>query len=129
MSISYWRLKDRYYRLIGSRCKECKSEFFPPVYSCRKCSSTDISDEEMPRRGKILTYTVQYESLSGFEDQEPLVLGIVELSNGVKVLGQIVDTPVDQLKIGTTVKAVFRKVQAGQDSGQIFYGYKFVIKR
>ena len=79
----------------------------------------------MPPNGKVLSYTLQKESVSGFEEQEPMVFGLVELSNGVRVVGQIVDFPYESLKIGSKVKTVFRRVKADGASGQIFYGYKF----
>jgi len=126
MAISYWRRKDRYYRLIGSKCRSCGSEYFPPVYKCRRCGSREVEDKAMSQTGKIVTYTIMHESMSGFEDQEPLAVGIIQLDNGVKVLGQIVDTPPEQINVGDKVKAVFRKVRVEGEKGQIFYGYKFV---
>jgi len=126
MSISYWRMKDRYYRLTGSMCKECGADFFPPVYKCKKCNSEDIIDKEMPKNGTILTYTILHEIMKGFEDEEPLTLAIIRLDNGVKVLGQIVDTQPDRIQIGDPVKAVFRRVRIDKENGQIMYGYKFV---
>jgi uncharacterized protein len=80
---------------------------------------------EMPRTGKLLSYTLQKESVSGFEEQEPMVFGLIELSNGVKLVAQIVDIPYESLKIGSDVRSVFRRVKADGASGQIFYGYKF----
>ncbi len=79
----------------------------------------------MPRDGSILGYTLQKESVAGFEEQEPMVFGLIQLSNGVRVVAQIVDMPYESLKIGTKVTAVFRRVKADGSSGQIFYGYKF----
>jgi len=129
MGIQYWRIRDRYYRLLGNRCKSCGAEYFPPVYSCRKCGSESLGDVEMPKTGKILTYTRLFEPLPGFEDQIPLVLAIVELKNGVRVLAQVVDAAEDSVKTGTAVRAVVRKVQADGESGQFLYGYKFVMER
>lgn len=127
MAIQYWRNKDRYYRLIGVSCSRCGCDFFPPVYRCRKCGSEELKDKEMPKEGKIVTFTRLYETLPGFETQAPLNLAIVELKNGVKVLGQVVDTPEELLKIGAHVRAVFRRVRVDGESGQILYGYKFVV--
>lgn len=79
----------------------------------------------MPRSGKLLSYTLQKESLAGFEDQEPMIFGLVELENGVKIIAQLVDIPYDSLKGGQLLKAVFRKVRTDGESGQIYYGYKF----
>jgi uncharacterized OB-fold protein len=111
--------------MIGSECKKCKAQYFPPVNVCRRCKSTNLANIEMPRDGKILSYTLQKESLTGFEEQEPMVFGLIELSNGVRVVAQIVDFPYESLKIGSKVIAVFRRVKADGTSGQIYYGYKF----
>ncbi len=127
MSIQYWRIRDRYYRLIGSRCAECGAEFFPPLYRCRKCGSESIKDKEMPRTGKIMTYTHLHEPLPGFEAQAPLYLAVVKLDNGAKVLTQIVDSPDEAVKTGARVRATIRRALVDGDSGQIVYGFKFVV--
>jgi len=128
MAIQYWRQRDRYYRLIGSKCKKCGAEFFPPVYKCRKCGSESVEDKEMPKTGKILTYTQLHEPLPGFEAQAPFFLAVVELENGGRVLSQVVDSPDESVKIGAKVRAVVRRVRVDGESGQILYGYKFVVQ-
>ena len=127
MGIQFWRIRDRYYRLIGNKCDACGAEFFPPAYACRKCKSEKLTDVEMPRTGKIMTYTHLYEPLPGFEDQVPVHLAVVELENGVRVLSQVVDSPEEEIKVGAKARAVVRRVQVDGDSGQILYGYKFVV--
>ena len=127
MAIQQWRIRDRYYRLIGSRCKDCGDEFFPPVYRCKGCGSERITDKEMPKTGKIVTYTVLHEPLPGFEAQAPLYLAVVELGNGARVLTQIVDSPADSVKTGAAVRATVRRAMVDGDSGQIMYGYKFIV--
>jgi len=79
----------------------------------------------MPNTGQVVTYTILREVMAGFEGQQPLVLGIIRLENGVKVLGQIVDTPPEALRTGSRVKMVFRKIREEGEAGQIYYGYKF----
>lgn len=125
LSVPYYRMRDKYYRMLGSRCEKCTAHFFPPVNICRACKSTDLKTVEMPRDGKVLSYTLQKESVAGFEEQEPMVFGLIELSNGVRIVAQIVDFPYESLKIGSKVNAVFRRVKADGASGQIYYGYKF----
>jgi scaffold protein (connect acetoacetyl-CoA thiolase and HMG-CoA synthase) len=128
MAIQYWRMRDRYYRLKGSRCGQCGAEYFPPVYECRKCGSEKISDAEMPKQGKILTYTQLHEPLPGFEEQAPFYLAIVELDNGARVLSQIVDSEPESILTGAKVSATVRKMRVDGESGQIMYGYKFIVK-
>ena len=126
MAIRHWRVRDRYYRLVGSKCKDCGDEFFPPVYRCKGCGSERIADREMPRTGKIITYTLLHETLPGFEAQAPLYLAVVELENGARVLTQIVDSPDDAVRTGAKVRATVRRVVVDGESGQITYGYKFL---
>ncbi|MEM4310955.1 MAG: Zn-ribbon domain-containing OB-fold protein [Nitrososphaerales archaeon] len=123
--ISYWREKERYYRLLGSHCNQCKRDFYPPVYVCRECGSKDIVDREMPQEGTILTYTILYEAMEGFDGYEPLVLAIIKLDNNVRVLAQIADTKGEDIKIGDRVRMIFRKIREEGKEGTIYYGYKF----
>ncbi len=125
MSVPYWRARDRYYRILGNKCEQCGQEYFPPVVICKKCHSSKFSDYEMPRTGKLLSYTLQKESVQGFEDQEPMVFGLLELENGIRIIAQVVDLPYESLRDGMKLNAVFRRIRVDGESGQIFYGYKF----
>jgi uncharacterized OB-fold protein len=128
LAIRSWRIRDRYYRLVGSKCENCGAEFFPPVYRCRECGSTHIKDREMPKTGKIVTYTKLHEPLPGFEAQAPFYLAVVELKNGAKVLTQVVDSPDESVKTGASVRATVRRARVDGESGQITYGYKFIVE-
>ncbi len=128
MEIQHWRIRDRYYRLVGSKCMQCGAEFFPPVYTCKKCGSEKIKDKEMPKTGRILAYTILHEPLPGFEAQAPFYLAIVKLENGAKILTQVVDSPEGSIKTGAKVRATIRRAMVDGDSGQIIYGYKFVVE-
>jgi|TARA_B100001750_G_C15437525_1_gene561747 uncharacterized OB-fold protein len=125
--ISSWRLKDRYYRIVGTRCKECEKKYFPPQRICKNCKSENIEDYEMPKKGKLITYTFLHEPMSDFKDQIPLPIGIIELDKGVKFPAQLVDATPENVKIGMKVEAVFRRIKVDGESGQIQYGYKFRV--
>jgi uncharacterized protein len=122
-------MRDRYYRMLGSRCDKCGAEAFPPVNICKVCRSEDLSSVEMPKNGKLLSFTLQKESVSGFEEQEPMVFGLIELPNRVKIVAQLVDVPYESLEIGQKVRSVFRRIKSDGPSGQIYYGYKFSLSR
>lgn len=125
MAVPFWRTRDRYYNILGSRCEICGQEYFPALNVCRKCRSAKLKDKEMPQTGTLLSYTMQRESLSGYEEQEPMIFGLVRLDNGVKIIAQVVDIPYESLEEGFKLKAVFRRIKTDGESGQIFYGYKF----
>jgi uncharacterized protein len=129
VTIQYWRQRDRYYRLIGSRCSACGAEFFPPVYRCKKCGSEKIADKQMPQTGKIVTYTQLHEPLPGYEAQAPFFLAMVRLDNGARILTQIVDSPDEAVKTGAKVHATTRRAIVHGEEGQIIYSYKFIVDR
>jgi uncharacterized OB-fold protein len=129
MSVPYWRSRDRYYRILGNKCEKCGQEYFPPVNVCSNCHSVKLVDQEMPKKGTLLSYTLQKESILGFEDQEPMIFGLVKLDNGVRIVAQLVDIPYESMKEGMKLVAVFRRIKAEGEAGQIFYGYKFSRSR
>lgn len=120
----YWRNIPQYYRLVAKRCKKCGSTYYPPVAKC-KCGSLDLEDIELPREGKLVEYTVLYQVGTDFLKQKPLIIGLVEVSNGIKIPAQIVDIQPDRLTAGMKVEAVFRRVVTDGRHGLVMYGYKF----
>lgn len=113
---------------MGNACKKCGAEFFPPVYRCRSCGSTELEDKDMPKTGKILTHTRLHEPLPGFEEEAPFDLAVVELENGTRVLTQIVDSPEGSVRTGAKVRLTLRRERVDGESGQILYGYKFTVE-
>ncbi|MDA4111536.1 MAG: OB-fold domain-containing protein [Thaumarchaeota archaeon] len=83
----------------------------------------------MPKTGTLVSYTLQRESMHGFEEQEPMIFGLIKLENGVKIISQLVDIPYESLNEGMKLVAVFRRIKSEGESGQIFYGYKFSRSR
>jgi uncharacterized OB-fold protein len=81
----------------------------------------------LPRTGKVVTYTVVRVPPAGFTEQTPLPIALVELSNGVRVMVQIgdVENP-DDLSIGMPVRLEFRKISWDGEAGVILYGHKAV---
>ena len=77
--------------------------------------------------GKLLTYTVIRVASDKFSKETPFAVGIVEVSDGVRLTTQIADVDVEKLKIGQKVKLVFRRIQDDGKAGIHMYGYKAVL--
>ncbi|NAY82249.1 MAG: hypothetical protein GU362_05135 [Thaumarchaeota archaeon] len=125
--IAYWRNRKLYTRLIGSRCKKCGAEYYPPVKVCKKCGSTEIEEKEMLKTGTIVSFTKLTEPPVDFKDYAPIYLAMIRLDNGILVLGQLADAESEEIKIGARVMATIRKWTEDGQSGIIYYGYKFKI--
>ncbi len=123
-----WRRFKNKYKLLGTHCEKCNTDFYPPRELCPKCRRTGkIVEKRFSNYGAIVTYTQIYAPPAGFEKSVPYALAIVRLDkNGPDVLGQVVDCDAKKLKIGLRVEASFRKIYEDGKEGIIQYGIKFM---
>jgi len=122
----FWREFPQRYRLEAGKCRKCGTISFPPRVVCPACGEREFETTKLAEAGKILTYTIIRVPPHQFADQAPYAVAIVELGDGVKVMGQVVDCDFDKIKIGMKVKFEFRKIYSEGEAGVIYYGYKFV---
>ena len=122
-----WREFPQRYRLEAAQCDGCQKVLYPPRTSCPKCGGGQFSMVNLPRNGKIVTFTVVRVPPAGFTEQTPLPIALVELENGVRLMVQIgdVENP-DSLEIGQRVRLEFRRVSSDGEAGVILYGHKAV---
>ncbi|MEF8847933.1 MAG: Zn-ribbon domain-containing OB-fold protein [Candidatus Thermoplasmatota archaeon] len=124
----FWREIPQRYNLIGNKCGKCGKVFFPPRESCPKCRRKSIGKMEkykLSGKGEVVSYTIIYVGPEEFEEQVPYPVAIIELEEGPRVTGQIVDCNLDEIEIGIKVESTFRRIQEDGDTGAIYYGYKF----
>jgi uncharacterized OB-fold protein len=100
-------LKDG--RLMGSRCKECGNESFPPRADCGKCLSGDFEFTEFSGKATLVTFTTIHAAPTGFEDVAPYTIGVVDLAETGRLLAWFGDTiPKNEIKIGMELQVVPR---------------------
>ncbi|MFZ5950405.1 MAG: Zn-ribbon domain-containing OB-fold protein [Candidatus Rifleibacteriota bacterium] len=106
--------------ILGYKCSKCGTIHYPNRAVCRKCRNEQFTVEPLPEKGKLLTFTHLYNP-SGDFDVAILDLAIVELSNGVRITGQM---KIDKPEIGMKVVGKIEKVRkSGYKSykGMVFY--------
>ena len=124
----HWRKYPERYRLEGNMNEETGQEFFPArVVDPSAGRHRKLMAKEMPREGKIVSWTNVFVGPAGFENETPYFLAIIELANGVRLLTQIVDSEAEKVKIGAKARKVFRKISDNDAEGAIAYGYKFKV--
>lgn len=111
--------------LLGSRCQNCGIADFPVKQNCMACGSEDVSVEELPRRGKLWTWTIQgfmpkkpYKSGETPETFRPYGVGYIELPGAICVESRLLENQPEQLKIGMEMELVvdtFRKDENGNE--------------
>lgn len=121
-----WRRIPERYRMKGTKCTTCSTNYFPPRIVCAKCRRKGkLETFYFKGNGKVYSFTEISSPASGFEEQVPYVFAIIELDEGARVTGQIVDATKADVKIGAKVESVFRKLQSEDPEGLIHYGFKF----
>lgn len=85
----------------------------------------DKTSSDIGVRGKILLWTMIRVPSKYFMSQAPYPVIIVQLENGKKMTGQLVDWDAENLEIGQDVIAVLRKNISDDKEGVIPYVVKF----
>lgn len=77
------------------------------------------------KKGKILSWTKIYVASADFKKIAPYPVVMVQLDDGKKAVGQLVDYKDEVLKTGMPVISILRKVRRADEEGVIPYGIKF----
>ncbi|MCD6489032.1 MAG: Zn-ribbon domain-containing OB-fold protein [Desulfurococcales archaeon] len=128
----YWRERHSHYRLKAVRCLDCNRVNYPPSTICRYCGSKNLEEIELFEQARLLTWSVIHAATEGFEDYKPIIIAIVELVDSkVKILTQLTDIDLDEIKPGMLLEPVLRRVSEDDATGIIQYAIKYrpVLKR
>jgi len=98
----WWEAIDRGELLI-QRCKGCGTLRHPPRPMCGKCQSLEWDSIPSKGEGKVYSFTVlHHPQFPGYE--YPLVCAVVELTDGIRMVSNIVDCDPDAVEIGMSVR-------------------------
>ncbi len=104
----YWEAA-RAGRLLVKKCNSCGEVHHYPRPFCPSCWSEDVVWLEVSGRGTIYTYSIVFRNdLAPFDEWGTYVPAIVELDEGPRLMTNIVDTPIDTLRVGTPVEVRYR---------------------
>ena len=96
------------HRLVVQRCARCGSLRFPPRELCTSCLSTDVEWADVSGRGEIFSFNVMHQVYHpAFAAEVPYAVVVVKLEEGPKMISNLVDCPVDEIRIGMPVEVVF----------------------
>jgi uncharacterized OB-fold protein len=122
----HWRLRKQRYALVGEVCPHCDKKIFPPRDICPDCGDEAKSLYSFSGRGHVYSFTKVYNAPTGFESSSPYTVAMIKLEEGPLVTAQLTDIGDNNIKIGTPVEMVTRRLKSdGDERGMIVYGYKF----
>jgi uncharacterized OB-fold protein len=99
-------------RLLGSRCRTCGTPYFPksPVCHNPDCAESRVEDAAFGPRGTLWSCAIQdypppaptrYD-----EPYKPYAMGVVDLAEGLRVLGRIAIDDPRAVEVGVDVELI-----------------------
>ncbi len=122
----HWRLQKQRLGLVGEVCPHCQAKIFPARDVCPQCGGEAKTAFRFSGRGEVYSFTTMFSVPAGFEHNAPYTVALVKLEEGPIITAQLTDMGDREVKIGTKVEMVTRRIrQDGDERGMLIYGYKF----
>lgn len=101
----------REHRLIYQHCTECSANIFYPRTVCPNCLASDMEPRDAAGTGTIHSFTVLHRPGHPSRTAEvPYTIVLVDLSEGIRILADLVEADPDHVRIGAPVTVVFDDV-------------------
>jgi uncharacterized OB-fold protein len=117
-------------RLIGSRCAECGVVAFPHQDSCPRCTSIDVHERLLERRGTLWSWTVQCfppksppYAVDDPDAFRPYGVGYIELPEEVRVEALLTESDPDRLRIGMVMELTLIPAPGAETPARITFAF------
>lgn len=105
----FWKKLQETKKLHFQQCSCCETILHPPRPICYKCHSFDMQWVEAPTKGEIYSFVIFERPVHpGFKTPYEVVL--VELENGERIVGNMMDCDPEEVAIGMPVEVVIDQV-------------------
>ena len=112
-------------RLLGSKCASCGTPYFPRSAVCHNpdCGESKMEDASFGPRGTLWSCAIQnypppaparYE-----EPYTPYALGMVDMPEGLRVLGRISTDDPESVQVGAEVELVLERLYLDENGNEV----------
>jgi len=93
------------------RCTECGTWRHLPRYMCARCGSERSTWERSSGRGRVYSWTVTHQAMHpAFASRVPYAVVVVELEEGVRMVGNLQNLAPADLELGLPVEVVLDRL-------------------
>jgi uncharacterized protein len=110
--------------LAVQTCSSCGTHQHPPEEICHQCGSMSFTTTEMTPTGTVYSYTVaHYPVHKALADAVPYAVVLISLDDApeIRVVGNMVGTDHDQVRIGMAVSAVWEERTVEDETIQLLF--------
>ncbi|MCF8565754.1 Zn-ribbon domain-containing OB-fold protein [Alicyclobacillus tolerans] len=99
-------------KFLYQRCDDCLAAIFYPRVVCPQCMSDNLSWQTSSGKGNVYTYTVVYKPVDArFKPIAPYVVALIDLDEGIRVMGNIVGWhDPEAIQVGQRVAVEYQRV-------------------
>ena len=98
-------------RIDIQRCAACGRHRFYPRLLCPECWSDEAEWVTSTGTGEIYSFTIVRRAPSpGFRQALPYAVAMVDLDEGVRLVGELIIEDLDAITVGARVSAVFERL-------------------
>lgn len=94
--------------LLVRECAQCRRLAHPPSPMCPQCGSLDWNTRELAGTGNIMSWIVSKHPTE--DDADARIVVLVQLDEGSRLVANMTDTAVDDVRNGMRVRATFAEV-------------------
>lgn len=96
-------------RLLYQSCGKCGAALFDPGPLCRQCGSDQLQWAQSAGRGVLYSYSVVHRPQHPVFTV-PYVVALVELEEGYRMVTNVVNCEVEQIRVGMPLQVLFHRV-------------------
>ncbi|OKJ34499.1 bifunctional MaoC family dehydratase N-terminal/OB-fold nucleic acid binding domain-containing protein [Streptomyces sp. CB01580] len=99
------------HKLLIQRCAGCRKPRFPWLPGCNACGCQEWDTVEAVGEGTVFSHVVMHHppfpAFSASGEGGPYAVALIELAEGVRMVGNVVGVPYDKVRIGMPVRLEF----------------------
>ena len=108
----FWEAANRGVLAI-QHCEACDYYVHPPEALCPRCQTPDLEFREVSGRARVYTHTIVRDNVTaGFAEDEPYVIGIIELveQERLVLVANVVNVAPEDVRIGMPLRVTFERL-------------------
>jgi uncharacterized OB-fold protein len=100
-------------QLVVQRCRSCGALRFPAREVCSRCLSRDVEWTPVSGRGEVFSTAIMHQANHpAFAAVAPYAVVVIQLEEGVRMMSNVVECAVRDVRIGMPVEVVFQELDA-----------------
>ena len=115
----FWEAtKDQ--KFLVQWCGACEAPIFYPREVCPKClSSEKLEWRESAGKGSVYAFSIQHRPANPtMADRVPYAVALVELEEGVRLMTNVINVPVEDIAVGMPVAVTWEALSDGRNLPQ-----------